>query len=171
VLERLPLTPNGKLDQRALPEPEAHQGDKPYRAPITASQALLCTLFAELTGATVVGLDDGFFELGGHSLLAMRFIARIRSETGCNLPLRTLFAHSTPDALAPYLDALEADQGPALVSGAGRLGESRVTLSFGQRRLWTLNELEGGSATYNLPGALRLTGHLNICCQRLMRRR
>jgi acyl carrier protein len=163
VLDRLPLTPNGKLDQRALPEPEAHSSDKPYRAPVTASQALLCTLFAELTGSAIVGLDDGFFELGGHSLLAMRLIARIRAETGCNLPLRLLFAHATPDALAPHLDALESDQGPALEAGAGRMGEGRVTLSFGQRRLWTLNELEGPSATYNLPGALRFTGQLNIC--------
>ncbi|MCX7221831.1 MAG: condensation domain-containing protein, partial [Burkholderiales bacterium] len=162
VLDRLPLTPNGKLDQRALPEPEAHSSDKPYRAPVTASQALLCALFAELTGSAVVGLDDGFFELGGHSLLAMRLIARIRAETGCNLPLRMLFAHATPDALAPHLDALESDQGPALEAGAGRMGEGRVTLSFGQRRLWTLNELEGPSATYNLPGALRFTGQLNI---------
>jgi hypothetical protein len=95
-------------------------------------------------------------------LLAMRLIARIRAETGCNLPLRLLFAHATPDALAPHLDALESDQGPALEAGAGRMGEGRVTLSFGQRRLWTLNELEGPSATYNLPGALRFTGQLNI---------
>src|SRR5215216_3750569 len=35
-------------------------------------------------------------------------------------------------------------------------------LSFAQQRLWFLNELEGGSAAYNLPLATRLRGPLKV---------
>jgi len=38
---------------------------------------------------------------------------------------------------------------------------TEVTLSYGQQRLWTLDRLEGPSATYNVPVALRLRGALD----------
>jgi aryl carrier-like protein len=100
VLEALPLTPNGKLDRRALPDPEGSETGTPYRAPRDAREALLRALYAELTGAAPVGIDDGFFALGGHSLLALRLIARLRREQGIELPLRALFEHPAPAAQA-----------------------------------------------------------------------
>jgi hypothetical protein len=43
----------------------------------------------------------------------------------------------------------------------GQLDEHHVVLSYGQRRLWALDRLQGASATYNIPIALRLSGQLN----------
>ncbi|MFE3661175.1 amino acid adenylation domain-containing protein [Streptomyces sp. NPDC059165] len=37
-----------------------------------------------------------------------------------------------------------------------------ISLSFAQQRLWFLNQLEGASATYNIPFGLRFVGGLNV---------
>ncbi|MCM0035165.1 MAG: amino acid adenylation domain-containing protein, partial [Burkholderiaceae bacterium] len=105
VMQSLPLTPNGKLDARALPPPEI-TGDQEYRTPVTEHEQLVASLFAELTGATRVGLDDSFFALGGHSLLAMRLISQIRVLTGLELALRTLFEFPTVEGFASRLKDL-----------------------------------------------------------------
>jgi acyl-coenzyme A synthetase/AMP-(fatty) acid ligase len=125
TVDHLPLTANGKLDRKALPEPQLQGDAEHYRAPSSAQESLLCRLFSELTGTALVGVDDSFFSIGGHSLLAMRLIARLRQETGCQVPLRLLFTHPTAAGLAPHLATLELDQGPALVAGAGRIRRKR----------------------------------------------
>jgi amino acid adenylation domain-containing protein/thioester reductase-like protein len=107
VLDRLPLTANGKLDIKALPDPEI-ESDKAYRAPITPTEVFLSDLYAELTGATRVGLDDSFFALGGHSLLAMRLVSKVCDVLGVELPVRAVFEHPTVEPLARVID-MEGD--------------------------------------------------------------
>src|SRR5690606_28277087 len=33
---------------------------------------------------------------------------------------------------------------------------------YAQQRLWLLDQIDGGSAHYNMPGGVRLTGHLQV---------
>src|SRR4051794_5582870 len=42
-----------------------------------------------------------------------------------------------------------------------RTVHSPCVLSFAQKRLWLLDQFSPGSAAYNIPLNLRLTGHLN----------
>ncbi len=100
ILEAMPLTPNGKRDKKALPNPEAKRTVLTFRAPVTDEEKLICRIFGELLNQDPVGLDDNFFQIGGNSLIAMQFIARLRQETGIDMPLRELFERSTPAALA-----------------------------------------------------------------------
>ena len=91
LLPNLPLTPSGKLDRKALPAPDPSQLQGDYRAPQTDTEQQLAQIWAEVLQVSRVGLDDHFFELGGHSLLAAQVIARIKSQSGVVLPLRSLF--------------------------------------------------------------------------------
>jgi amino acid adenylation domain-containing protein len=90
MISELPLTPNGKLDRRALPEPDI-ESEVSYRAPESARQATLCTMFAEVLGVRQVGIDDSFFDLSGQSLMAMRLIEQINSVLGVKLLIADLF--------------------------------------------------------------------------------
>ncbi|WP_405167764.1 non-ribosomal peptide synthase/polyketide synthase [Nocardia sp. NBC_01499] len=153
VIDAVPLTANGKLDRAALPVPEL-LSSREYRAPGTPQERMLAELFGEVLGREQVGVDDSFFELGGHSLLATRLISRIRVALGVEVPIRTVFDAPTVAQLVTRLDA-GVRMRPALLA---RPRPDVVPLSAAQRRLWFIHRLEGPSATYNIPLAVRLRG-------------
>jgi amino acid adenylation domain-containing protein len=110
TLDSLPLTPNGKVDRKALPEPVV-EGSSDYRAPRTARQEILCSLFAEVLGVPRVGVDDSFFDLHGESLKAMRLISSIQACLGVELLVSDIFDAPTVAELDQQVEkALQQSQ-------------------------------------------------------------
>ncbi|MEU6391698.1 amino acid adenylation domain-containing protein [Streptomyces sp. NPDC046939] len=150
-VDALPLTANGKLDVAALPAPDFTAAAAGAR-PTTPRQALICRLYEDvlrLPGDTV-GVDANFFDLGGDSLSATRLLARLRAETGTEVPITALFDGPTPAALAERLTA-QGDTVRPLPALGDVVRPERVPLSFAQERMWFLNRLDDGAATYNIP--------------------
>ena len=183
LLDALPLTPNGKLDRKALPAPDAGRiSVSRFVAPRTPTESILCSLFAEVLGLEQVGIDDNFFALGGHSLLATRLISAIRTALAVEVPVRALFEAPTVAGVAARLgrDVPTATPVPAGAApqtpcetraadafAAGSIGASGasipraprgqpVPLLPAQTRLWFLDLMEPGNATYNVVLNLRL---------------
>ena len=110
TLDSLPLTPNGKVDRKALPEPVVEASSN-YRAPQTARQEILCSLFAEVLGVPRVGLDDSFFDLHGESLMAMRLISSIQDRLSIELLVSDIFDAPTVAELDQQVEkALQQSQ-------------------------------------------------------------
>ncbi len=156
ILEELPLTANGKIDRRALdamPLPLVQTPVVPSQ--LTAGQAEVAAVFAEILGQADFGAKDHFFRRGGHSLDAARAMATLSRRTGRDLPLRLLFEAPTVAALAAALTR-EVRKNEEATSDADLSQDLRAPLSFAQERLWYLDRLQGPASTYNLPVAFRL---------------
>ncbi len=164
TLEELPLTPNGKVDRKALPVPELTQASSSNIVPAsTPIENLLVGIWTEVLGIEKVGIDNNFFELGGHSLIATRVISQIRKVFQIEFPLRYLFEKPTIAGLAKEIEKASKLDSPVEATSIERIPRSRqLPLSFAQQRLWFLAQLEPDSPFYNIPGAVRLQGELNV---------
>jgi len=162
-LSALPHTINGKVDRKNLPAPgmDGSRADMPYVAPRTAIEEVITNIWAGVLRVERVGVMDNFFEAGGHSLLATQVISRVRSAFQVEVGVRQLFEGPTVAELATFVEAALKNGAatPPRIERALRTGP--LPLSFAQQRLWFLDQLESGSAFYNVPAAIRLNGRLN----------
>lgn len=164
ILDALPLTPNGKIDRKALPSPDRRSAVA-GAGPLTAAEARLASLWQPLLAVDRVQPLDDFFGLGGHSLLAAKLGARIRDEYRVDLPLRAIFEHPTLRAQAAAIAGLQPDTAAGdPIQPIAR--QARLPMSFAQERLWFLDQLEPGNPAYNMAGAFRLRGAVDVASLR-----
>jgi natural product biosynthesis luciferase-like monooxygenase protein len=157
-LEEFPLTSNGKINRKSLPAPVllGLPADQ-YVAPVTELEKILADILKELLKIKRVGIHDNFFELGLHSLLAIRLVSAARRKLEVEFPVKELFEHPTISSLAGYLQGL--NKGVTLAAIRSQPRPERIPLSFGQERLWFIDQL-AGSIQYHLPAVFRIKGPL-----------
>lgn len=170
VLRRIPLNANGKVDRAALTNlsltTENEDGEDCEARPeaeLTATQRRMAAIWSELLGRDGIRAEDDFFDLGGHSLLTFRLVFRLREEFEVEVPIRGPFDASTLGALADLVDGLVAAKNrPVLPALAPAERDATVPASFAQERLWFLHQMDPGTAQYNFPVLVRLTGELDV---------
>ncbi|NPU92067.1 MAG: non-ribosomal peptide synthase/polyketide synthase [Gammaproteobacteria bacterium] len=168
-LDALPRNSNGKIDRRQLARRELdwNAGGQEPVAPGTATEQTLYRIWAEILLLDAFSIKDSFFALGGHSLLATQVISRIRAAFKVELPLKTLFEYPTVMQLAQAIDARSGQNAGTLVAAIGPMVRPQcIPLSFAQQRLWFIEQLNTGTAHFNVPLALKLSGHLDMAALR-----
>ncbi|WP_432079878.1 amino acid adenylation domain-containing protein, partial [Streptomyces sp. YPW6] len=165
-LEAFPRTPGGKLDRRALPAPAALHAT--YVAARTGTELVLAEVWAEVLGVERVGIHDNFFELGGDSILSIRVAGRIQAALDIDFSVREIFDRPTVSGLAAAVEnALRERQGTRLPTIRPRTtADDSIPLSFGQQRLWFIDQLAPGQSAYNSAFAVRLAGPLDTSALR-----
>ncbi|PCN46334.1 hypothetical protein B9C88_02170 [Brevibacillus laterosporus] len=158
-LEQMPLTPNGKIDRKALPVPKGNlQTGVEYVAPQTQWEVQIAGIWQEVLGITDIGVRDNFFDSGGHSLRATTLVAKMHKELGVNLPLRDVFAYPTIEQMAKRVSEIDH---VAHFSIPVIFDREFYPVSSAQKRLYILNQIEGGGLSYNMPTVLVVEGQLH----------
>jgi len=169
-LPQLPLTSNGKVDRAALPAPGPD--DMPVGTGVTTPrdvwEELVADVWSDVLGVPDVCAEDDFFALGGHSLLATAVVARVRARAGVQITVRDVFRATTVAALA---DVVRGAGTAAPAGPVARADRESAPLSPGQQRLWFLDHLTPGTATYNVPVVLHVEGPLDVSVLRAALRR
>ncbi|MGE5339961.1 MAG: amino acid adenylation domain-containing protein [Candidatus Omnitrophota bacterium] len=147
-METIPLTANGKVDRRSLPEP-VFNADERYDAPGSELEEKLAGIWSEVLGVKGrVGVDDDFFRLGGHSLKATVLVSHIYRELNVKIPLVTVFQAPTVRQLAVVISQSQCS---AFIDIPKIENADCYPLSFNQRRLYVLHQMQPESPAFNMP--------------------
>ncbi|PQP83342.1 hypothetical protein C0Q44_01070 [Paenibacillus sp. PCH8] len=180
----IPLTINGKIDYKALSiEKSQLDEESPYVAPSSVLEQKLSAIWSEILGLSEVGVTDHFYERGGDSLKLIQIYTRL-SEMGFNFSINDMFNFPTIRSLSSYLDqVIEGKEGTVSMKDiAVKRSKADVlngimdkpilqstdipqvdpalkgVMSFNQESLWLVEQYEGKSTKYNIPGHIIFEG-------------
>ncbi|KJB89035.1 hypothetical protein AZ66_04000 [Paenibacillus sp. E194] len=158
---KMPLTANGKVDRRALADlaVSLRYGEE-HVAPRTETEIQLARIWRDVLRLPVnsIGVKDNFFEIGGHSLRASTLVSKLHKEMRVQLPLRDVFQYPTIEQMAETIKHRKH----ADYDTIPKIGKRNYySVSSAQKRLYVLQQLEGGELNYNMPTALEVIGFID----------
>ncbi|RUT36533.1 amino acid adenylation domain-containing protein [Paenibacillus zeisoli] len=162
----LPLQYHTAASIMQLPQRE-HSDDLKravYAAPSDDTERTLAELWEALLHVGPIGLDDHFFHIGGNSLHAASLASRIHKQFHVPITLKDIFQYPILRGMAGIVRSLLAADD--LTSHAVTIPKAPIlehyTVSSAQKRLLILNQLDPAGTSYNMPGALRIEGKLDL---------
>ncbi|MFG3016839.1 amino acid adenylation domain-containing protein [Streptomyces cinerochromogenes] len=168
----------------------AASGQVAEQGGFSPAEARIAAVWNAVIGTEVAAAEDEFFRLGGTRSQATEMARRIAEEFGSDFGAEPLPEPLTVRAVAAFLaeeallrarrlfesydsDTEEAADAMGALVAAGAPDDAPVIpraprdgrplpLSFAQRRLWFLDQLEPGRAEYLIPMGLRMRGPLDV---------
>lgn len=172
ALDYIPLTPNGKIDRRALPDPihavsmnDIESGQE-TTIPRSQTEERLRMIWAELLDLETdsIGMATDFFRVGGHSLKAVSLVNAISKVFKVKIDLSSVFQSPTIEGLAAVIEGKRSSRGADRSQEVNILPQPAkpyYDLSFGQRRIWVLQQMNPNSPVFNISSTVYLDGKVN----------
>jgi amino acid adenylation domain-containing protein len=128
--------------------------------PNSPLESAIAQIWSDVLQVGEVTVNEDFFELGGDSLQAVRMLATVEDVLGSPVSFTDFIEAPTVAQLARELDRVDRAPRPPQAP-VEHVENGRAPCSFGQERLWFVEQLTGGKAVYNLPLARRLRGKID----------
>ena len=163
-VSNIPLTENGKVDRKKLFSFKKTSEAKIIKLPANALEIEINEIWSEVLDGKQVGTDENFFEVGGHSLAAVKVVSKANSYFNVEIPLPDFFENPTIADLGNLIrQKLNSKNGSESIARITRLkNHDSYRMSYSQRRLWFIEQLQPGTAAYNVPAVLRINGNLQF---------
>ncbi len=144
-LDEMPLTSSGKINRKALPKVDLYttQTDVEYVAPSTEKEKILVKAIEATLKTENVGIMDNFFDLGGDSLKAIELVSKLEKEN-LHTETKIIFDCDTIKELAEKLNVCDFEDDDFPIVGD-------IPASDAQMRVYTAQNMNSGSTTYNVP--------------------
>ena len=164
-VDKIPLTLNGKVDKKELSVQNKSKINlkSKYMLPQTEIERIMTNIWCNVLELDTIGIHDDFFNLGGHSINATKILSRINEIFKVDCSIKAIFESKTIFKLSTYVNELitvgKKEYYPIVPIDRKQI----LPLSFGQKRLWFLDYLEGkNNSTYNIPIVIGLKGKLTL---------
>ena len=156
-LDELPLNINGKVDRKALAKKELILDASEYHAPQGEEELRLESIWKEVLHLSQVSRDVSFFSIGGTSLKAIQVISRVSKEFNVLLKIGDIFDYQSIAQLAQLIIASSKSVHRQIMPIATK---EFYDVTYAQKRLWIVDQLQEGQIAYNMPSAYKISGTL-----------
>ncbi len=156
----MPLNANGKIDYNALPDPESMRPnlEQDYMPPRDELEKKLALIWQEVLKIPTIGIWDNFFEVGGDSLLAMQILNRLRATLHLDIPYTAIYEKHTIAELAQFIHQEKGSTSKILPPLCAYGPREKYPLTFAQKRIWFVCQMQKGNPFYNFAGILYIKG-------------
>ncbi|MCP9892153.1 amino acid adenylation domain-containing protein [Cyanobium sp. Aljojuca 7D2] len=170
LIDSIPKGPNGKVDRQSLRscagnniiKQSAEPDGSISEAKVSEYQQMVRDAWSQILGLKL-NLNDNVFHNGAHSLTATKAAIAIGKKLEIKIPLKVIFENPTALALASWLEEygdklVGAKEMPTILK---KTRGKEEPLSYNQKRLWFLDQLNPSSIAYTVPNRFTLQGSVD----------
>jgi len=152
AIDKIPLTPNGKINRNELIRPSFTSREN-FVPPSTVIEKKLVKVWSEilLINEEEISVNSNFFDIKGNSLKAAMLSSYITKVFNKKVTINEVFKNPYIKNLAIIIDGRENSD---YIDFKNIEKREYYSLTFNQKRIWFLNQMDPITTAYNMCGVL-----------------